>query len=741
VSTQRAIRAGAHDITEAGHWALIARPPGVHAKPVNLTNFRGLPVQLGSFSFTDPFGPGSLSFTVPGVSAFEQRGVGDLIWAIRHTDVDLRWSGTLPSSYPFGYRTNTGLVTPKFSWEGYITTFSISDKGGLEVQAKGAMLQLDNYLAKSAYTARPMPYEWAIARQFVSKPALRLMPVRMVWPSWWNTYYTPVAGAPSWMIPAGVKKGDKWSALVTRETGSMDPALTSYIQTLITSMYTERGRFTLLLDPNRQPVIYHQDNVNVAGSTILEVNAAAPGVSFSLSEDWEQSLTDVFVKGTSFSGVTYSGMQVSADGSTSYYQPAASLRQTYPTTVDNGWFDRDVMPKEVMLQVQQGLEADDAAIVARTHLARFSDPGMTGTVTLKSDPALGTKPLSRFLVRAGMPIHLTGINGKGILAHVTESTADLGAGSVQLTIDTKFRDALTVQEVKTRGRDALAINRMLVAGQYQSPIPDQMWPWSYGEGSGYIPSNSLFSCVPLFNKMPQFTPFPWTDWIKSRPPSSKSWRSSYVRIGPASSDATKNWSTQHTAWGAACGIPVRASQAATIKLLQVAAYDWYGNVLRIPFHFSIWYYGSVNPTTMPGLPAQQAKSFPPYKADQRYPFFKDAFEGTLRDGTRAGKNDPRAFESCGPVRIYGTYDQKAGYFPGSYSSGDAPTGLFVDESQWSYDLAGQSDAVWDPYTIEENLTNKQSGYLYFMFYADAQQDQQVFFVGRMFRVEPGQQGG
>ena len=32
------------------------------------------------------------------------------------------------------------------------------------MQLKGAGLQLDNYLAKPEYTARPLPYEWAIAR-------------------------------------------------------------------------------------------------------------------------------------------------------------------------------------------------------------------------------------------------------------------------------------------------------------------------------------------------------------------------------------------------------------------------------------------------------------------------------------------------------------------------------------------------------------------------------------------------
>jgi hypothetical protein len=738
VRRQRAIGSITHDTSQAGKWILLVRPPAVKVGPVNLTSFRGFPVQISSFSFSDPFGPGSLEFTVPGVSAFEQLGVGDLTWAVKHADVDLIWHGDLPPNYPAGRHELLGQVIPGFAWEGYITTFGISSEGGLQIQAKGAMLQLDNWLAKSEYTARPLPYEWAISRQFSNKPALRLMPLRIVWPSWWNRTYQPVAKAPSWMIPAGVKKNQKWSALVTRETGSMDPVLTSYIQSLITAMYTERGRFTLALDIHRQPVIHHQDFVTAPNSGSLEVNPAAPGVKFDLSTDWEQCLTDVYAQGTSFNGVTYSGMQVSNDGSTTYYQPAASLRQTYPTLVTNGWFDRDVMPKEVMIEMQQGLDSDDAAIVARAHLSRFSDPGMTGTVTLNTDPTLGGEPVSRFLVRAGMSLHLSGIGGKGVMAHITESTANLESGEVSLTIDTKFRDALTVQEVRTRGRDALAISRALVAGQYRPAVPDQMMPWSYAEGSGTIPSNNVLSAVPLFRGMPQFTPFPWAAWTKAHPPKDRRYRSCYMRIGPASSNATKNWTFMANGWKDGGGTPIHMSQAGTIRLLQVAAYDRNGRVLKVPFHISFWYLGGVNANTMPSIPVEQARLFPPYLANQRYPFVKDGFEQILASGEAAGRNDPNSFQSASPVRIYGTYNEKAGYFPGSSGAGDAPTGLLVDETQWPYDLTGNAHSTWDQYTIEKNFANSRAGNLYVMIYCDAQQDQEVFFIGRMFRTEPGQ---
>ena len=80
------------------------------------------------------------------------------------------------------------------------------------------------------------------------------------------------------MIPAGVTKGENWTGLLTRSTGSWDPALTSYIQTLLASMYTERGRWTMDLDTYRQPVMFHRDLVMVPAAGTAVIDPTAPGV-------------------------------------------------------------------------------------------------------------------------------------------------------------------------------------------------------------------------------------------------------------------------------------------------------------------------------------------------------------------------------------------------------------------------------------------------------------------------------
>ena len=105
----------------------------------------------------------------------------------KFADIDILWNGDLPPAYPSAGQ--AGVWTPQWRWEGYIASFSWDPC--LTIECVGAMRQLDNYLAKPEYPTRPLPYEWAIARQFLHKPALRLQPLRIVWPDWWTTTYKP----------------------------------------------------------------------------------------------------------------------------------------------------------------------------------------------------------------------------------------------------------------------------------------------------------------------------------------------------------------------------------------------------------------------------------------------------------------------------------------------------------------------------------------------------------------------
>lgn len=745
------------DTSTVGYWQLVGRNQAGSWR--DITVFRGTPTQLGQFGFSDPFGAKQMQITLPQVTPLESPGFGDLDWIYDGAPIDLIWHGDLPLFYPFGspQLSLAGGIDPTlagwnsdFRWEGFITSYDPDTDAGVTLSCMGALYQADNYQAVPEYPARPFPYEVAIARQLRGRPHLRTRPLQVCWPETYSTvYFAPPSSTPSYLIPAGVKPLHFWTGLLTRDTGKWEAVLTSYIQTILAGMYTATGRWTIDLATGRHPILLQRTTQATTESTCIVIDAVL-GNKMSISVDWSQRLDVVFGQGTSLDSVAYSGMQVSSDGSQTWYEPMAARRQAYPID-HNAWLDTSLMPREVMLQMQAGLDESGARQVAVDHLRRFADPGVTGTITLATDPRMNGMPMSRYLVRAGMQVVVPGMLGlpEGIPMHVTDNTCDLTAGTNTLTVDSKFRDALTVAEVRKRGRDALKIPRMLVAGQYSPPVPDQLFPWNYNHGSGYVPSGKSINCLKLFRGIPQTSVFPWTDWTVQRPPKDAKWRDSYIHIGPTDThDASNNWA--YSAGGPKApraGIMVLAAQTATIRLLQIAAYDRNGNVMKVPFHVSFYWSNGVNVKSMPlitdtdrststGMPAG-------YKVGQYYPFGITAWEKYNTDGTIVNPTVPQATDSAGLIRAYGTYFDKAGFFPGSdpgVGSDAGATGLLVDESTWTIDTT-ETQQQFDPSSKKGNLTNPLAGRIYAMVYCDAQDAKDVYFLGRIFRVEPGTGSG
>jgi hypothetical protein len=721
-----------------GRWLINAHPPRV--TPQDVTWFRGVPTTINGWSWSDPYGPKSLTLVFGAVTIFDRLGSGDLDWLRREANVDLFWVGSLPAGYPGG----------RFVWEGYIESLSWG-AAGLTVECKGAMYQMDQYLAKPEYLARPLPYEVAILRQFREKDALRTGQPQIVFPAGWAKTYQPASGVPDYLRPAGIHTGDNWTALVTRSTGSWEPTLTSYIQSLLASMYTDSGRWTLDLLPGRIPTMLHRNFAYVPAVGQIRIDPADPGVTISLSQDFSQSTNAVYGSGKSLTGVSYSGQQVTPDGQETFYLPLAQTRQVEQNN-KNQWFDPSEMRREILLQVQQGLEEDDALGVANAHLQHFTDPGFTGTITLRTDPEFVTAVtvnakggtdvtttvvLPRMLVKPGMTMIVPKVFGtpEGLMLHISDVQASGADQSITLTVDSKYRDSLTVKEVQERGRDSLSVQRQLIGGQYTPPVSDQLVPWNYGAGSGYIPSGPHLSSLPLFRDMPPSTPFPWTDWTTLRPPSNPAYRNSYVHIGPKSSNADQNWAVNPDRHSGARGIPIRLSQAGNIRLIQIAAYDVNGNLMSVPFHVSFYYSIGVSYLDMPMLRSVDTPNGG-YAAGQHYPFFNNAWEQYNLDGTKITSEQPANAPNSGLIRAFGTGIVPAGYWPGSKPAGDSPTGMLVDEGPWPFDFAAIEGNI--NYYAKRQV-NVLAGYAYMMIYCDAQTTQDVYFAGRLFREEPGSQ--
>lgn len=704
----------------AGEWRLLARSPG--QMTVDVTSLRGAPTLLDPWGFDDPFGPSEFTFTLPSVSMFDRIGTGDLSWLTPDSEIDVVFEGALPGAYP----------DKGFAWEGLVASFDYSPDG-LKVSCIGALRQLDLHLAKPGYPGRPIPYEVAIANQFQDRPDLRLRPMIIEWPSWWTKRFGYPPETPLYMRPTGVMDGDYWTGMVTRQTGAFEQSLSSYVQTLLGSMYTPRGRWALDLDRGRQPVLRHRDIVTAVRADTVHIDPVSPGVKISLTVDWSQSANVAYGQGVSLAGEGWSGQQVSLDGERTFYVPLAAAPEVHPANDSNPAWVRSRLRREVMLQLQQGLTLENAKEAARDHLSRFAEPGVTGTITLETDPKMDGAWLPRKTMKAGMNLWVPHLLGTGLHLHVTKAQIDRDNHTVTLTVDSKYRDQLTVDQVRLRGRDSLAITRQLIGGQYAPPIPDQLVPWNYAEGSGYIPSGSRFTAKRLFDGIRGEVPFPWTEITRVRKPSMPAWAESYMTIGPASPNADDNWAVLPNRPGMFKGYPVRAAQMASIRLLQIAAYDDDGYVMKVPFHVSFYASEGVNMMSMPVLSPSDALGTP-YAAGQHYPFFDNAWEKYRADGTQTQTEANQAVSSAGLIRGYGTRQVPAGYWPASAGQGFLPTGMLADEGVFEIDTT-RFDSEFNPFQPRQR--NPKTGFIYVMVYCDQQGNRPVHFMGRMYRQEPG----
>jgi hypothetical protein len=723
------------DSEAVGYFRIFAKPPGGSRREVTI--FRGAPVILTSAVFGDPFTHQTAQLDLPQVTLFDNPGEGDLDWLCADSDIDIVWENTSDAEWDW-------------RWEGYIASFQFSMSGTqstYSVDLKGALYGLDDYLAIPSFPRRPIPYEILIAEAFDQKlhPS-RLGQFRVLWPAWWEKQVPEYSDKNylAYLKPWGVATGQRWTGFTSRSTGSWEPLLTGHVQSLLSVMFAEGGsQWSIRNRGHRRPELYLRQIPVTTSEEIIEVTLGAPGVSFSGSRDYTQRATVIYGQGVDDSGVSYSGMEVSPDGKTTYYKPFAYSHSVWPRN-KNPNYDQYTKPKETMVRFQDGVDAVSAKKIAQGQLYRFSEPGITGSLTLLSDPVYADGSVCpRMLIQAGTTIRVNNFHGlrEGLLVHVTQATADFQNLTMTLEFDSKYRDQLTVDEVQARTRDALSPLRSLQTGKYSNTVQDLVLPWSYAEGSGCIPRGAKEF---FLEKLPSSATFPYEEFTKKHPPKNQDSRSYYIRINPTNrTDSDKNWSGVARDGKTVLAIPIRMAQAGTIKLSQLAAYDKDGNVLPVRFHLSVYDNSGVGPTFMPRFAddpeTTNIKYLKPkgiatnYGAAQGNPFFENGWEKVKENGTEYESDSDVPAED--PIIGWGNYYEPAGYSPGRFSRGADRTGLLEDTTTWTWDLS----EFLDMQSPKNNQVKEYAGMLFVMIYCDEQGDEPVYFLGRFLRQEPGSQ--
>jgi hypothetical protein len=754
----RSLSAYASEQQPLGFFRVFATPPGGYQREITL--FRGAPVKVSTVSTQDPFTEVTAAIAFPQITVFDTPGEGDLDWFLPNTDIDIIFENT--GGYDFDWR-----------WEGYIAAYNFSLSGsdsGFNADIKGALYGLDDYLAIPQFPKQPIPHEILIAQAFdQTEHPTHLGKFRVLFPDGWAKKVPP-NHSPDYLSalkPWGVATGQRWTGFTSRNTGSWEPVLTGFTQTLLSNMFEAGGsQWSIRNRGHRRPELFLRRIPDSQDDRIIEITLGAPGVTLDGSRDYTQRAGVIYGAGKDFAGIEFSNIQVSPDGRKTFYEPYAYSPRMYPRK-RNPRFDPRLKPVERQIRFVDGIDEISATAVAQAQFQRFAEPGITGTITLTTDPrTAGGHLVPRLLIRAGSTLRINGLLGvrEGVLAHITECTADLDALTTQLTFDTKYRDQLTVAEVKARTRDSLVPMRALQVGKYSNTINDLVLPWSYTAGSGIIPTPAKeFFTEKITDPKAQF---PFEEWTKKFPPSSHP--GYYVKIGPTDRKyCNNNWSAVTRGTQQLMSIPIRMSQAGSIRLSQLAAYDRNGNVMPVKFHLSVYTSNGSGAMSAPQFPgARQLAAggpnpdFPKYLdarrvdgtvipttyespstgkvGNQAHPFYKGGWEKVQPDGTQFpwGKADPQlANASAGFIVGWGNFYEPAGYSPGRFSKGASRTGLLEDDATWTWNI-GEGFINLD--TPEDNKNREWAGMLFVLIYCDDQDDKSVYFMGRFIRQEPGQ---
>ena len=710
---------------------------GVIGQETDVTFFRGVPTEIQNFSFGDPFGDATAMIRFPQITGFDDLTSGEVgDWLGDFSSVRIAWvplvAGTAIIN-PLTNKRDLGEGTHQTVWEGNVASFEIEaseNSSSVVVQCVGALFQLDRYTARPFYPSTTWSNERLIADAFdkAQRPHLLTTTFRIEWPTGWARTLTAAEHNRQAPYSVAGTVGRNITGLSTRATGSgSDKMLTGYIQELLSVMYTDEksgdqeansqltpgNQWSLRKDSGRQPVLYVRNRFASADYTIWY---GSPGWSFQLSRDCTQFFNVIYGEGTNVDGSNWRRMNVTTVGNytRTTYNPLASSQSAYPITSQNRP-NLSGYVSETYVKYGTGFDEALALEIADKALKRDSDPGYTGTITLKVDPS---STQSRFTMRAGQSILIKGIIGTGdtgVVFHIAECIVNVADGNVELKVDTKFRDLLTLEEVIARTRDPLTPAKILQVNKRSIMLEDQLLPWDYNAGSGYIPFSAKNYFLGIEHAQAQF---PWNGYVATHKPRNGN-ATHFIKCNAQHAVPLRRWTT----------MKVRAAEKGTIKRIEICAFDANGAVLKVPFHVSIY--------------KVQSPKFP-YKngVDNSSPFWPEAFQSTNQygfawTGTNMLGPDPNMIIGWGDVQ------QPAGYWPGRYSDAYPATGMFADEGSWQFDLSEPLDKA------KPGAKRSTDGYLFVSIYCDTTTSglnafgiagiapQPVYFLGRMYRQEPG----
>jgi len=562
-----------------------------------------------------------------------------------------------------------------------------------------------------------------------------------------------------------------WTGYLTRYTGGWDKALESYIASQLSYMYydvpddndpkvtgiTPGDSWTIGKKPGRVPILYLKRQRKEPD---LVAYYGQPGLELQLTRDGTQSTNIIFGKGKGYDGSQWMvqnfpekapwstwrpiGTDVDPHGTSLYHWDDWPRKQREDLYDGYDWYQlttQDIWIQEKnWASIPNGIEQGEGETIAKQYIARDKDPGWIGTATISVDlNDQNGNHISKWTFRTGMVLWIKGFRGRNDKAwginifHIARVEMRPQEGTVSLTLDTKFREIVSIEEAQQSTRDSLAPMKMLQAGRESALIEDMVMAWNINQGAGCFPTDSI--------KMPKEDTFPYTDTTTKYPPNSI-FKDAYVRTnltsysqiirsnatdgvdGNLSKAAKSDMQDQlfyipinvgnpnpSMRWGF---FPLLLSQAFTISRTEFACYDEHGNLAPVEFHVSLFRTYNWDLKAMPNTIVDNTD--PQHKANYAA-LWDGAFEkidpatGMMWDaGPTLNYQYHLPAENAQWFMGWGTFERPAGYSPGAKDRGDQPTGMLMDGAQWGFDFNSAADFTADVSQKEEKGAPQASSY-------------------------------
>lgn len=511
------------------------------------------------------------------------------------------------------------------------------------------------------------------------------------------------------------------------------------------------GSISVNDNPLRQPELYVRERFNPF--IHFDVTLGTPGLEVNLQRDSTQFANAIYGEGVGIDGTVWRNAVVTYDGAVTQYAPLAvgtdvhlventapsdgvtdSLGQAYD---DSYYYSDKGFISEAYYKYGSNFGQEEGISAAAKAAQRDGDAGWSGTIKLKFDPARNTTSgtsgslwgttvtqdppfydssdttstvIPRFLMRGGMTMRLRGWQGNpdGIVLHIAEVQVNVQDLSVDLKVDTRFRDLLTLEEALARTRDPLTPTKLLQVGKRTGLVEDNLAPWDYKAGSGFMTKASREFHI----ARPQNLLFPYETYTRSRSPSTHP--QYYIKVPANAGTTLAKWSAP---------FPILMGAKGTISRIELCAYDAAGNVLPVEFHFS-FYYTFTPATTMPHI----GSNFDPFQDGLWYEMSPTGVEWPVT-GAGSEHRPPQYM-----INGWGNFDQRAGYSPGLYSLKTPKTGKLIDDGSFTWDMLPNKSLDFDV-NAAPGMQKESAVTAWGMIYCNYSSP--VYFMGRLFRANPG----